>query len=209
MILLMSAKVTVVVYYIGIHYIMFIWHVHVYAGQTCLSGFPSYDDVTSNTCTGTSCTFQGPNNDPELRIFPMMMISCSGELQGLTVAGVLDESNKLLPELQIWRPVPSDSMDYNKLVTTSIPYQFPVGFASLSNNVLNCTLDTAASVVEGDILGILLPRNHMSHAKLRIYFTDISTPNHILPSTSRSTFTPPSTQVVYVQPLIYLHIKPG
>ena len=138
------------------------------------------------------------------------MISCNGELQGLTVAGVLHEDNIQLPELQIWRPVPSDSMNYNKLETTSIPYQFPVGCTSLSNNVLNCTLDTAASVVEGDILGILLPRNHMNHAKLRIYFTAMSTPNHIFPSTSSTSFTLPSTlPTVNAQPLIYLHIKPG
>ena len=197
------------VYYRHHHYLC-ILRVLVYAGQTCLGGFPSYSDVTSNTCAGASCTFQGLDNGPQLRIFPMMMISCSGELQGLTVAGVLDESNTQLPELQIWRPVPSGSMTYNKLVTTSIPYQFPVGCTSLSNNVLNCTLDTAASVVEGDILGILLPRNHQSFAKLRIYFTAVSTPNHILPSTDSTSFTLPSTlPTVNVQPLIYLHILPG
>ena len=145
------------------HHYLCIWRVLVYAGQTCLSGFPLYNDVTSNTCTGASCTFQGVSI-PELRIFPTMMIKCSGELQGLTVAGVLDEGNIQLPELHIWRPVPSDSMNYNKLVTTSIPYPFPVGCTSLSNNVLNCTLDTAASVVDGDILGILLPRNHLNFA---------------------------------------------
>ena len=132
-----------------------------------------------------------------------MMISCNGELQGLTAAGEDGTADSPLPELQIWRPSPDNSMNYSKI-------QFPVGCTTPSSNLLNCTLDTALSVVVGDIIGILLPRNNPTKAKFLIYFnTGMSTTNHILSLTSQS-FTLPSTLPTdNAQPLIYLHIKPG
>ena len=185
-----------------------------YSGQTCLSGFPSYDDVTSNSCPA-SCNFEGETSGQggglQLRIFPMMMISCNGELQGLTVAGDLEfDRDSDNPELQIWRPTPAGSMTFNKEVT--LLYSFPSGCTSLPNDVQNCTLNSPLFVEVGDIIGILLPRNH-KNTRFRIYFNETSTPNHLISSSTSITSysASDSSQALNgnAQPLIYLHIMPG
>ena len=169
-----------------------------------MSGFPSPTNVTSHSCQ-SSCT-EGIINAQQLRIFPTMMITCNGVIQGLTVAGEFVRKTRPFPELQIWRPGPDGSMTYTK---TTQAFVFPHGCTSLSSNVQCCILNTSLYVEVGDIVGILLPRKHKNQAGFWIYFTETSTPNYVLGSVSTS-FTVPSTQPDYVvQPLIYFYIMPG
>ncbi len=78
------------------------------AGQSCLDGFPS---VTDNTCTSSSCPFQGDTRNRQLRLFPSMNITCNGMLVGLSVAGETRDGGDY-PILQIWRPTGPTSNDY-------------------------------------------------------------------------------------------------
>lgn len=172
----------------------------------CLSQFPSLTEVTSHSCD-TSCTEGG--NSPELRIFPMMMITCNGLVRRLTVAGRFGTMGESFPELQIWRPASFVTTSTTFIRTATLP--FPRDCDSLPNNVQQCTLSTPLSVSSGDIIGLLLPPNINRQARFRVYFTGTSTPSYIL-DRSMSLFTLPSTPGpadANAQPLIYLEIGTG
>ncbi|XP_064396494.1 RAF proto-oncogene serine/threonine-protein kinase-like isoform X2 [Halichondria panicea] len=169
-------------------------------GQSCLDGFPS---VTNNTCTSSSCPFQGSNQNRQLRLFPSMRITCNGMLVGLSVAGETRKKGKNYPILQIWRPTSSTSNDYIS------EYPFPIGCTQLDlpNNVWQCTISPSIDVEMGDIIGINLPRNRMNSA-FRIYFTSqTSFTSYILGSTSDTTFSVPGSTTASVQPVLTLDIR--
>ena len=177
----------------------------------CLTGFPSLETVTSNSCSRSSCTFMNG-----LRLFPTMMISCNGTLQRLTVAGMFDSgnrannANRLYPTLQIWRRLHGNSTTYEKIEHSSISR------CSLkSNNVQRCTLDSPISVEMGDIIAIgIRPQAPGPRQTLfKIYFSSAGdhTPNYLLQSGTQ-TFILPSSEVhsnPNSQPLIYLNITEG
>lgn len=184
-----------------------------YAGQECLSGFPSPINVTTPYCL-SCCTPEGSTSSRQLRIFPTMTIICNGTINGITVAGQFGRKGRPFPVLQIWRPGPDDSMTYT---TTTPVVSFPLNdlCSSLSTdsilNVQRCYLVRSIFVEVGDIIGILLPRNHIKQAGFLIYFTGTDTPSYEA-SLSDTSFTLPSdsTQPDYdVQPLLYLDITPG
>ena len=176
----------------------------------CLTGFPTLSEVTSLSCP-SSCSFEGLNNEVQLRLFPDMNISCSGMLQGLTVAGVFGSRlDRAYPEFQIWRPITTGSAtQYNK-ISTFTDFQ---NSCSGSQNVQDCVVHSI-SVSTGDILGILLPRDSMSQASFRIYFqsstTTNPTPNYILSDSAVTMYTLESTNIDGSnRPLVYLNIVEG
>ncbi len=169
------------------------------AGQSCLDGFPL---VTDNTCTSSSCPFQGANsNSRQLRLFPSMRITCNGMLEGLSVAGET-RSGANYPILQIWRPISLTS--YQRISE----YEFPIGCTELPNNVWQCTVSPSINVEEGDIIGVNLPRNSQVVSQFGIYFTSPSSfTSYILDSASDTTFSVPgSTTTASVQPVLTLDI---
>ena len=178
----------------------------IFAGNCCLTGFPTLSEVTNHSCP-SSCSIEGVNN-VHVRLFPNMNISCSGVLQGLTVAGVFDSnSNKnKYPEFQIWRPTTTgSSTQYNKI---SLFTEFQ-NSCSGSQNVQECVVNSI-SVSTGDILGILLPR--MSQASFDIYFSSTTnpTPNYILSDSAVTMYTLQSTDIDGSnRPLVYLNIVEG
>ncbi len=169
------------------------------AGQSCLDGFPS---VTNNTCTSSSCPFQGISSSQQLRLFPSMRITCNGVLVGLSVAGESTGNNDS-PILQIWRLTGSTSNDYERISE----YTFPIGCTQLPNNVWQCTVSPSIDVEVGDIIGIILPRSRQSSA-FRIYFTPLSSStSYTLDSTSASTFSVPGSTTASAQPVLTLDIQ--
>ena len=132
-----------------------------------------------------------------------MMITCNGELQGLTVAGEFGNT-MVHPELQIWRPTSTGNIIFNR--ETTLTYRFPVGCSSASNSVQQCSF-SALRVEVGDIIAILLPSIKSGKAGFQIYFTGMFTPYSEL-SISSMSFSVPSSQLG-AQPLIYLDIVPG
>ena len=177
-------------------------------GSGCLTGFPTLQDVMSLNSCSSSCSIVGSTSSTQLRLFPTMSISCVGMLEGLTVAGVFGtRSDRPYPELQIWRPTMMGFREYT--LTQNRVYEFPGSsrYSSGCTTVLQYTLDPPISVETGDIIGILLPRDHDNQASFRICFSsDTQTPNYIVGSTSATTFTLPSSSDGTSQPLIYLNI---
>ncbi len=171
------------------------------AGQSCLNGFPS---VTNNTCTSSSCSFQGISSSQQLRLFPSMRITCNGMLVGLSVAGET-RNGGAYPILQIWRPTGPMSNDYMRISE----YIFPnVGCTQQPNNVWQCTVSPSIDVEVGDIIGINLPRNNNGQTKFGIYFTpSSSSTSYILDSTSASTFSVPGSTTASAQPVLTLDIQ--
>ena len=117
----------------ALYFCLSLWHYRlqdydliIATGIGCLTGFPSLDSVTSHSCPSPSCTTEGDPSDRQLRLFPTMIISCTGTLQGLTVVGFFGFSaGGVYPTLQIWRPI---SMMDSTTVYTQIPsgaYDFP------------------------------------------------------------------------------------
>ena len=169
------------------------------AGQSCLDGFPS---VTNNTCTSSSCPFQGISSSQQLRLFPSMGITCNGMLVGLSVAGESTGNNDS-PILQIWRLTGSTSNDYERISE----YTFPIGCTQLPDydNIWQCTISPSIDVEVGDIIGIILPRNRQSSA-FRIYFTPPSSfTSYILDSTSASIFSVPVSTTASAQPVLTIY----
>ena len=170
------------------------------AGQSCLDGFPS---VTDNTCTSSSCPFQGLSIQ-QLRLFPSMRITCNGMLVGLSVAGETGNRNKDSPILQIWRLTGPMSNDYMRISE----YTFPIGCTQLPNNVWQCTVSPSIDVEVGDIIGINLPPTSNGQSAFRIYFTSPSSfTSYILDSTSASTFPVPGSTTASAQPVLTLDIQ--
>ncbi len=97
-----------------------------------------------------------------------MKITCTGMLRGLTVVGELRDIEDPFPMLQIWRATGPTS--YAKITDiSSLP--FPMACFTQSNDVQQCTVTSSdISVTTNDVIGILLPRNHMNHAAFRISF---------------------------------------
>ena len=186
-------------------------------GSDCLTGFPTLQDVMSSNSCSSSCNTVGDMTKSELRLFPTMNISCVGMLEGLTVAGVFGmmqngmmrgNDRPRYPALQIWRPSVMDSRNYT--LTQNRTLKLPSGSVSPAEctPVLQYTLDPPISVKTGDIIGILLPPKNQ--ASFRICFSsDTHTPNHIVDSTSATTFTVPPSSDGASQPLIYLNITEG
>ncbi len=171
------------------------------AGQSCLDGFPS---VTNNTCTSSSCPFQGISITRQLRLFPSMRITCNGMLVGLSVAGETRNGGDS-PILQIWRLTGSTSNEYERISE----YTFPIGCTQLPDydNIWQCTISPSIDVEVGDIIGIILPRNRQSSA-FGIYFTSqSSSTSYILGSTSASTFSVPGSTTASAQPVLTMDIK--
>ena len=173
-------------------------------GQSCLNSWPQ---VADNTCTSSSCPFQGPNssgNSRQLRLFPSLKIECDGMLTGFSVAGENgDQNNGNYPELQVWRLTEGSTSQYQKMAS----WEFPRECSLQSNNVRQCTINPT-SVVDGDIIGIDLPRNHISFADFRVYFMPSSQQSYILSDASVSSYTlPGSPSGVTEQPLITLDIE--
>ncbi len=167
-----------------------------FAGQSCLDGFPS---VTNNTCTSSSCPFQGISITQQLRLFPSMRITCNGMLVGLSVAGET-QSGESYPILQIWRLTGPTS--YQRISE----YTFPIGCTQLPNNVWQCTLTSSIDVEVGDIIGINLPRKN-KRAAFGIYFTPSSFTSYILGSTTASTFSVPGSTTASAQPVLTMDIQ--
>ena len=174
--------------------------------NNCLTGFPTLGEVTSNTCP-SSCTFEGISSRVQLRLFPTMIITCSGVLQGLTVAGQFgSRTDRPYNVLQIWRPKSASSNEYNRNST----YEFPLSCSTIFTTVQQCNLASPISVEMGDIIGIVLPRNNNNQASYRIHFSTTSpTPNYILDDSAATTFNLPATVDDNNQPLIYLDILEG
>ena len=87
-------------------------------------------------------------------------------------------------------------------------YEFPIGCTELPNNVSQCTVSPSINVEEGDIIGIILPRNRQQHSAFGIYFTSSSSfTSYILDSASDTTFSVPGSTIASVQPVLTLDIR--
>ena len=140
------------------------------AGQSCLDGFPS---VTDNTCTSSSCPFQGISSSQQLRLFPSMRITCNGVLVGLSVAGESTGNNDS-PILQIWRLTGSTSNDYERISE----YTFPIGCTQLPNNVWQCTVSPPLTLRwETSLESFSLVIARAQHFEFTLC------PHHLLPAT--------------------------
>ena len=122
---------------------------------------------------------------------------------GFSVAGKDGRrSNGNYPELQVWRLTEGSTSQYQRMAS----WEFPSECSQQSNNVWQCTVNPT-SVVDGDIIGIDLPRNHKNFADFRVYFMPSSQHSYILSNVSVTSYTlPGSTNGVTEQPLITLDI---
>ncbi len=175
------------------------------AGQSCLDGFPS---VTDNTCTSSSCPFQGLTSAWQLRLFPSMRITCNGTLDGLSIAGETRSEGEY-PILQIWRLDLISSMTYRRISEYTLSISISGCMRTLlPNNVWQCTVSPSINVEEGDIIGISLPRIQHKKSAFGIYFTSSSSvTSYILGSTSATAFSVPGSTTASVQPVLTLDIQ--
>jgi len=182
--------------------------IDVFTGQPCLSGFPSAIEVNNNSCP-MSCNRSSMEmgSGRQLRLFPSMIISCTGSMERITVAGLTGEGVRF-PIVQVWRP--SEHNHFTQEADILLNRRLDCSSSNSQGNVTvrNCTLDPPIVVIPGDILGLVLPRNNQ--AAFIILFSEVldSTQHYIVDNTNSVEATiQPSGLINASLPLIRLAIN--
>ena len=119
--------------------------------------------------------------EKQLRIFPDISFTCSGNLTKWIVAGQTDD--KLGAELQIWRRSNVGQNNYT-LVGSSV---LPVSTSSFAG-VYNYTPNSPLEFQEGDILGVY---QRSGPGRVRVYYQETTGPANYQYSTSNMGPDPP------------------
>lgn len=146
------------------------------AGDCCLPGFPTFDNVQTLSSTCSSCTRDTGDSQGSTYIIPGMNFTCSGTISKWRAAGEIiyresnGKSSNRLPMIQIWQ---SNNNRFSRI--SEIPLLDCNGAApmevDIDTNVYECQLDVRVEVQQGSILGVYLARNHRSRDQFAVYFS--------------------------------------
>ena len=125
----------------------------------------------------------------QLRIFPDISFTCSGNLTKWIVAGETDD-NKLGAELQIWRRSNVGQNNYTLVGSSVLPVSIR-GFAGVYNYTPNPPLEFQ----EGDILGVY-QRSGGGGGRVRVYYQETTGPANYQYSTGNNVDPPLGIEVL-------------